>query len=218
MIRVLLIDDHSSFRQPLAFMMQREPDFEVVAQAGSLAEARRVLKDAKDVDVAVVDLDLPDGNGADLVRDLRTANPQGMVMILTATKERVQIARAVEAGASGVMHKSASISEIIDAVRRLSQGQQLLSTIEVIEMLRLVGEQRERDRDAKAAFARLTKREREVLQALADGLNDKEIADRLHISTETARTHMVNILGKLGVDSRLQALVVAVRHGAVKIA
>jgi two-component system nitrate/nitrite response regulator NarL len=216
-IRVLLVDDHSSFRQPLAFMMQREPDLEVVAQAGSLAEGRRVLKDAKDVGVAVVDLDLPDGNGADLVRDLRTANPRGMVMVLTASKDQAQIARAVEAGASGVMHKSASISEIIDAVRRLSEGQQLLSTIEVIEMLRLIGEQRERNRDAQAALGRLTKREREVLQALADGLNDKEIADRLRISTETARTHMVNILGKLGVDSRLQALVFAVRHGAVKI-
>ena len=217
MIRVLLVDDHSSFRQPLAFMMQREPDFEVVAQAASLAEGRRVLKDAKEVDVAVVDLDLPDGNGVDFVRDLRTANPQGMVMVLTASKDRIQIARAVEAGAAGVLHKSASIAEIIDAVRGLSEGQQLLSTIDVIEMLRLVGEQRERNRDAQAALGRLTKREREVLQALADGLNDKEIADRLHISTETARTHMVNILGKLGVDSRLQALVFAVRHGAVKI-
>ena len=217
MIRVLLVDDHSSFRQPLAFMMQREPDFEVVAQAGSLAEGRRVLKDAKEVDVAVVDLDLPDGNGVDFVRDLRTANQQGMVMVLTASKDRIQIARAVEAGAAGVLHKSASIAEIIDAVRGLSEGQQLLSTIDVIEMLRLVGEQRERNRDAQAALGRLTRREREVLQALADGLNDKEIADRLHISTETARTHMVNILGKLGVDSRLQALVFAVRHGAVKI-
>jgi DNA-binding NarL/FixJ family response regulator len=216
-IRVLLVDDHSSFRQPLAFMMQREPDLDVVAQAGSLAEGRRVLKNAKDVEVALVDLDLPDGNGADFVRDLRTANPQGMVMVLTASKDRIQIARAVEAGAAGVLHKSASIAEIIDAVRGLSEGQQLLSTIDVIEMLRLVGEQRERNRDAQAALGRLTRREREVLQALADGLNDKEIADRLHISTETARTHMVNILGKLGVDSRLQALVFAVRHGAVKI-
>jgi DNA-binding NarL/FixJ family response regulator len=81
----------------------------------------------------------------------------------------------------------------------------------------LVGQQREQDRAAQQALARLTPREREVLQALADGLNDKEIALRLKISTETARSHMVNILGKLGVDSRLQALVFAVRHGAIKI-
>ncbi len=214
MTRVLLVDDHASFRQPLAFMMEREEDLTVVAQAGSLAEGRRMLKD---IDVAVVDLDLPDGNGVELVRDLRAANRQGMVMVLTASTDQVTLARAVEAGAAGVVHKSVGIGEIINAVRRLSRGEQLLSTVEVIEMLRLVGEQREKGRDAQEALARLTKREREVLQALADGLNDKEIADRLRISTETARTHMVNILGKLNVDSRLQALVFAVRHGAVKI-
>ncbi len=215
MIRILLVDDHASFRQPLAFMIEREDDFTVVAQAGTLAEARRVLKD---VDVAVVDLDLPDGNGVDLVRELRAANPEGMVLVLTATTDRLQYARSVESGAAGVLNKSARISEIIDAVRRLSQGEQLLSPIQLIEMLRLVGEQREKNRDAQASLSRLTKREREVLQALTDGLNDREIADRLRISTETARTHMVNILGKLGVDSRLHALVFAVRHGAVKIA
>ncbi len=195
-------------------MMNLEPDMQVVAQAGSLAEARRVLKD---VDVAVVDLDLPDGSGVDLVGELRTANQHGSVLVLTASVVRLQLARAVEAGASGVMNKSARIDEIIDAVRRLNAGETLLSTAEVIEMLRFIGQQRDQGRDAQVALARLTKREREVLQALADGLNDKEIADHLHIATETARTHMANILGKLGVDSRLQALVFAVRHGAVTI-
>ncbi len=214
MTRVLLVDDHSSFRQPLAFMMGLEQGLEVVAQAGSLAEARKVLAG---VDVAVVDLDLPDGNGVDLVRELRTTNPNGMTLVLTASNDRLQYARSIEAGASGVMNKAAGLQEIISAVRRLSEGENLLSPKEVIEMLRLVGEYREKTRDSQAALARLTRREREVLQALADGLNDKEIADRLKISTETARTHMVNILGKLGVDSRLQALVFAVRHGAVSI-
>ena len=84
-------------------------------------------------------------------------------------------------------------------------------------MLRLATQQRERDREALAAASRLTPREREVLQGLAAGLGDKEIAQRLYISTETARTHMVNILAKLGVESRLQALVFAVRHGLVTI-
>lgn len=214
MIRVLLVDDHASFRQPLAFMMERESDMKVVAQAGTLAEARQNLSG---VDVAVVDLDLPDGNGVDLVRELRVSNPRGMVMVLTASQERLQFARAIEAGAAGVLNKSTGIGDIIAAVRRLAQGEALLSPMEVIELLRLAGEQREQTREARDSLARLTKREREVLQALADGLNDKEIAERLKISTETARTHMVNILGKLGVDSRLQALVFAVRYGGIEI-
>ncbi|HSH82335.1 MAG TPA: response regulator transcription factor [Herpetosiphonaceae bacterium] len=214
MIRVLLVDDHASFRQALAFMMDREPDITITAQAGSLAEGGRVLDG---VDVAVVDLELPDGNGTELVQELRAANPESLVLILTAADDALQLARAVEAGASGVLHKSAGISEIITAVRRLNQGEQLLSRREVIEMLHLLGEQREQNREAQAALARLTKREQEVLQALADGLNDKDIAERLNISGETARSHMVKILSKLGVNSRLQALVFAIRHGAVKI-
>ena len=214
MIRVLLVDDHTSFRQALAFMMDREPDITITAQAGSLAEGRRVVDG---VDVAVVDLELPDGNGTELVQELRAANPESLVLILTAAGNPVQLARAVEAGASGVLHKSAGISEVITAVRRLHEGEQLLSRREVIEMLNLLGEQREQNREAAAALARLTKREHEVLQALADGLNDKDIAERLSISGETARSHMVKILSKLGVNSRLQALVFAVRHGAVKI-
>lgn len=214
MIRVLLVDDHASFRQPLRFMFEREADFTVVGEAGSVAEAREQLHGS---DVAVVDLDLPDGSGVELVRALRAANPDGLVLILSASQDRSEFARAVEEGAAGVMHKSARISEIIDAVRRLSQGEQLLSPQEVVDLLRVSNRKREQSRHAQAALNRLTPREREVLQALADGLNDKEIAQRLHISSETARTHMVNILSKLGVDSRLQALVFAIRHRAVEI-
>jgi DNA-binding NarL/FixJ family response regulator len=212
--RVLLVEDHASFRQPLAFMLEREPDITGVEQAGSLAEARGRLGG---VDVAVVDLSLPDGNGVDLVRELRAANAHGVVLMLTASDNRAQFARAVEAGAAGVMHKSAGIDEIIGAVRRLRDGEVLLSPQQTIELLRLAGQNREHAREARAALARLTRRESEVLQALADGLNDKDIAQRLHVTTETVRTHMVNILGKLGVASRLQALVFALRHGAVTI-
>lgn len=214
MIRVLLVDDHVSFRQPLAYMFDREPDLHVVGQAGTIAEARGNLMD---IDLAVVDLNLPDGSGLDLIAELRTANPGAMALVLTASVDKVEWGRAIEAGATGVLHKSSTISDIITAARRLSAGEHLLSPREVSELLRLVGQQREQDRAAQQALARLTPREREVLQALADGLNDKEIALRLKISTETARSHMVNILGKLGVDSRLQALVFAVRHGAIKI-
>lgn len=214
MTRLLLVDDHSAFRQPLAFMLNREPDLEVVAQAGSLAEARGLLSG---IDLAVVDLGLPDGHGVDLVRDLRVSNPEGVILVLTAESDRPTIARAVEAGASGVLHKSSPIARIIEAIRALAEGQQLFSQTEVIDLLRLAGQNRDRDRVASDAVARLTPRERQVLQALADGLNDKEIGARLSISHETARTHMVNILQKLSVDSRLQALLFALRHGLVQV-
>lgn len=214
MIRVLLVDDHASSRQPLAILLEREPDLTVIGQAGSLTEARRLLAD---VDLAVVDLGLPDGDGVELVTDVRAANPEAQILVLTADTDRAHWARAVEAGAAGVLEKSSSIVDVIDALRRLAAGELLFSPREAIELLRLAGHQRDRDQTGQAALTRLTPREREVLQALADGLGDKEIAERLYISPKTARAHVVNVLGKLDVDSRLQALVFAVRHGAVTI-
>ena len=214
MIQVLLVDDHASFRESLALLLERQPGIAVVGQAGSLVEARALLRG---VDVAIVDLDLPDGHGSELVQELRAVNPDGMVLILTASSSRADLARTVEAGAAGALHKSVGTGEIICAVRRLSDGEQLFSPEEIIGMLRLASIQREQERDAQLALGRLTPREREVLQALAEGLNDKQMAERLHISTKTARAHMVSILAKLGVDSRLQALVFAVRHGFVEI-
>jgi DNA-binding NarL/FixJ family response regulator len=215
MIRVLLLDDHASFRQALAAIIEREPDFTVVAQAGSLAEAREMLP--QDVDVAVVDLGLPDGEGRAVIAALHRAQSRARVLVLTASIDPVQRAQAVEAGAAGVLHKSAALAEIVAAVRRLGAGEWLFAPHELVEMLRFVNRHREQQREATLLLQQLTPREREVLQALAAGLNSKEIAERLYITVETERTHMVNILSKLGVHSRLQALVFALRHGAVSI-
>ena len=214
MLRVLLVDDHLAFRQPLAFLLGREPDLAVVGQAGSLAEARPLLAAA---DVALVDLGLPDGDGADLIRELRAANPGARAVVLTASSDGTDAGRAVEAGAAGVLHKARPVAEIVAALRRLGAGEALLAPAAAVALLRQAGERRARDRAAEAAIGRLTPRELEVLAALADGLSDKEIADRLQVRLETVRTHMVNLLAKLGVDTRLQALVVGLRHGLVEV-
>ncbi len=214
MNRVLLVDDHASFREMLALVFDQEPEFEVVAQAGSLAEARRMLGS---VDLAVVDLILPDGDGTELIGELRAVNPHCAVLVLTASAEREAHARAVEAGAAGVLHKSVHIEDVISAARRLARGEAILPMDEVIELLRLASRQQKRDYEAQRTSEQLTPREREVLRALADGLSDKEIAERLHIGTGTVRNHFMNIFNKLGVHSRLQALVFAVRHGLVEI-
>lgn len=213
-VKILLVEDHASFRQALAFIFDREPEFTVAAQAGSLAEARPL---ADGIDVAVVDLGLPDGDGADLIRDLTSDNRKLTTLVLSASLDPTEFARAVEAGASGVLHKAAGIKEIVEAVRRLRAGEALLSPNEIIEMLRVVSRKRQEEREAQSSIDRLTRREKEVLQALAEGLDSKEIAQSLHITVETERTHMVNILTKLGVHSRLQALVFAARHGVVEI-
>ncbi len=115
------------------------------------------------------------------------------------------------------MHKSAGMDQITEAVRRLKAGETLLPVEEVVELLRLAGSRREKEQEARRAITRLTPREKEVLQALAEGLDSKHIAERLHISMETERNHMQSILAKLGVHSRLQALVFALRHSVVSV-
>jgi len=216
MQRLLLVEDHVSFRQTLALVFDGEPDFEVVAQAGSVAEARRVMG-GREADLGVVDLSLPDGEGIELIEDLREANPLFAALVLTASLDKAEHARAVEAGAAGVLHKSADVDEILDATRRLATGETLLSPEELVELLRIAGQSREEEREARASIEQLTRRELEVLYALAEGLSNKQIAERLHMSVDTERTHMMNILSKLGVHSRLQALLLAARHGLVEL-
>ncbi len=216
-IRIMLVDDHDSFRQPLAIMLEQELDLSVAAQAGSLAEAREVLEGSPEVDVAIVDLDLPDGSGTEFITELQAKEPNKQVLVLSAFFDEGFLARAIEAGAAGVVHKSSRLPEIMDAIRRLHSGEQLLSQREVIDAIRLVGRERREDHEARLIIDKLTPREREVLQALAEGLSDSEIAERLYVSIGTVRSHMTNLLSKLNVDSRLQALVFAVRHGLVEI-
>jgi len=216
MKRVLLVEDHASFRQTLAFIFDQQPEFEVVAQAGTLAEARRTMA-GSEADLGVIDLTLPDGEGTGLIGELREANPDFAALVLTASLDRAEHARAVEAGAAGVLHKSADVDAILDATRRLGEGETLLSEDDLISLLRLAGESREEEVEVRVSIEQITPREREVLQKLAEGLSNKEIAARLHMSVDTERTHMMNILNKLGVHSRLQALVFAARHGLVEI-
>jgi DNA-binding NarL/FixJ family response regulator len=216
MQRLVLVEDHASFRQTLAFVFDQEPDFDVVAQAGSLAEARRVMR-GREADLGVIDLTLPDGEGVELIEDLREANPHFAALVLTASLDELDHARAVEAGAAGVLHKSADVAEIMDAARRLAAGGTLISPQELVEMLRLAGESREEEREARASIEQLTRRELQVLEALAEGLTNREIAERLHMSVDTERTHMMNILNKLGVHSRLQALLFAARYGLIEL-
>ncbi|MEA2329996.1 MAG: hypothetical protein QOH58_134 [Thermoleophilaceae bacterium] len=213
-VRVLLVEDHTAVREAIATAFEQEQDFEIVGQAASLAEARTMLHD---VEVAVVDLGLPDGYGADLIRDLREVNPQAQALVLSASLDRGDIAQAVESGAAGALSKTAHLDELVDSVRRLRAGETLLPLEEVVELLRYAGRRREQEQEDRLAIGRLTPRELDVLQALAEGLDSQGVADRLHITLRTQRNHVASILAKLGVHSQLQALVFALRHDVVEI-
>jgi len=212
--RLGLVEDHSAVRQALAFVLEREGGFEVVAQAGSVAEAREF---PNEVDVAIIDLGLPDGDGIEVIKELLEKNPEIIALVLSATSDRTQLARAVEAGAAGLLHKATPLPEITQAVRRLLAGEALIAMDEVIEFLRLASREREKEYQEHLVMEQLTLREEEILQCLAEGLNDRQIAQQLHISIDTERNHMTSIFAKLGVKSRLQAILFAIRRGIVEI-
>lgn len=211
--RILIVDDHPALRGALAFVLNRQPGFTVVGEAGSLKEARGMLED---IDLAVLDLQLPDGDGVELIEYLHRANPRARTLVLTESLDRAQHGRAVAAGAAGVLHKGASLADIIDALKRLASGEALLSTGEMMDLLKLAASYAERQQLGKLLESRLTPREREVLQALADGLDSGQIAGRLGIRRETSHAHMVRLFAKLGVHSRTEALIVALRHNLVE--
>ena len=168
MQRILIVEDHASFRQTLAFVFDQQPEFRVVAQAGTLVEARRTM-DGSEADLGVIDLCLPDGEGTDLIEELRDANPDFAALVLTASLDRTEHARAVEAGAAGVLHKSADVDVILDATRRVGEGETLLSEDELISLLRLAGQNREEELEARASIEQITPREMEVLQIARRG-------------------------------------------------
>ncbi|HEV7807189.1 MAG TPA: PAS domain S-box protein [Solirubrobacteraceae bacterium] len=213
-VRILLVEDHAAVREAIAATFEREPDFTVVGQAGSLAQARGMLAG---VDVALLDLGLPDGFGPDLIAELRRRSPHAEAVVLSAALDRASLARAVESGAAGTIDKLAHLDEVVDAVRRLRAGQTLLAHDDVIELVAFERRRRRQETADRELIAHLTPREREVLQALAQGLDSQAIADRLHITLRTQRNHVANILAKLGVHSQLQALVFCLRYGVVKI-
>ena len=165
-IRIIVVEDHDTFRHPLAFMLEREPDLTVVARPRSLSEAREILESTElTVDVAIVDLNLPDGSGTDLIKDLRASRPRAKALVLSAISEQRYLAEAIEAGAAGVMHKSTRMIDLVQAVRRLAVGEQLLSQQEVIEALRFIGRERESHREAQALSEKLTPSERSGSEA-----------------------------------------------------
>lgn len=212
-VRVLLVEDHTAVREAIAGMLERESDLTVVGQVESLAEARELLQG---VDVVVLDLALPDGDGIALIPELRAASPGAQVLVLSANLDRAEIARAIEAGAAGALDKTVDLDQLVDAIRRLRAGQALLTSEEIVELLRFASDRRAQEDEDRQAIASLTPREREVLRALAAGLDGQAIADRLGVSVRTERNHVARILKKLGVHTQLHAVLVALRYGLIE--
>ena len=205
-IRILLADDHPVVRDGLAAMLATQPDFEVVGEAGTGAEA--VTEAARlRPDVVLMDLEMPALDGIEAIRLLRAADPKAQVVVLTAFDTDERIVGALQAGAQGYLLKGAPRGEIFAAIRTVSAGGALIPPVVASKLLRQV-------RAAEQPDA-LTAREKEVLGLVASGLANQEIAARLFISERTVKFHVSSLLAKLGAKNRTQAVRVARERGAL---
>ena len=214
MITVVLVEDHTSYAQALAAVIELTDDIEVVGRAQSADEAAQVLG-RQAADVVVVDLDLPGASGIDVLDDLRDRQAATAAVVLTALTDEAELGRAVEAGAAAVLHKSVDVTELLEVIRRVAHGATVLAAGPTSSWLRALAAERERTWMARTIRDTLTPRETEILQLLAAGHGSDAIAARLVISADTVQTHVRNLLGKLGVGSRLEAVTLALRMGIV---
>lgn len=214
MINLLIVDDHVSFRVPLAALLDRENDIDIAGQAGSIAEALELI-DSVPFNAALVDLTLPDGHGVDLLPVLAMAQPEAALVVLTGVTHPDAMPMAVAAGAVGFISKTADVEEIILALRTVHEGHPLIPPVEAMRLVRQAADLQSRATATDRALAQLSPRELDVLRYLARGLDNQAIADELHLGTNTVRSHVTHLLNKLGVHSRLQAALLAVRHQVV---
>lgn len=217
-ISLMLVDDERFYRSAMSRVLGQEPDMAVVAEASSFAEAHEFLCNyCGTVDVALLDLHLPDGSGIDLIYRLKDCCPHARAVVMAGKMDPREKAQVVEAGGFGYLDKSAALDDVTTAIRKAAAGKPILSPEETIALLRAIGIDRLRERPGPERVEHLTDREQEILAALAEGLTDKEMAGRLQISVATVHTHVTNILSKMDVHSRAQAIIAAVRAGLVEL-
>lgn len=207
MIRVFLVDDHEIVRRGIAQLVDAESDLSVVGEAGSVQEAGRRIE-ATMPDVAVLDVRLPDGNGIDLCRDIRSSHPGIACLILTAYDDDDALRSAVLAGASGYVLKDIRIRALIDAIRRAAAG----GTIQSADVLRRAATSLHAEVPHQDAGPSLSLRESQVLGLIAEGLTNREIGVRLGLAEKTVKNYVSGLLAKLGMERRTQAAVYGAEH------
>ncbi|MCZ7530435.1 MAG: response regulator transcription factor [Acidimicrobiia bacterium] len=216
-LRVLVVDDHALFRRGLELVLSQETDVEVVGEATDGVEAVEAA-DELSPDVVLMDVRMPRASGIDAARKIREKLPATKILMLTVSDDERDLYEAILAGANGYLLKEVSIEEVADAVRAVARGHSLISPSMASKLLTEFNELARRAEDRRLATApRLTAREIEVLKLVAKGLSNREIAEELFIAENTVKNHIRNILEKLGLHSRMEAVVYAMREKLLEI-
>ncbi|MEV6202940.1 response regulator transcription factor [Streptomyces sp. NPDC051771] len=206
--RVFLVDDHEVVRRGLRDLIDDEPDMRVVGEA-STADQALARGPALRPDVAVLDVRLPDGDGIAVCRELRSRMPELACLMLTSFDDEDALLDAIMAGASGYVLKQIKGSDLVAAVRTVATGQSMLDPATTARLMRSLRDPEAAQPPEDERLAALSERERSVLELIGEGLTNRQIAKRLYLSEKTVKNHISRLLGKLGVERRVQAAVIA---------
>ena len=217
-VSLLICDDHKILTDALAMVVERDPGLRMVAPPVHEPEAAIAICEEHLPDVVLMDIVFKGPmNGIQATRKIKEASPSTKVVIMTAHDDERLLVEAVEAGASGFLGKDEAANEVLAAAKAAADGEVLIDPTVLTRLLHQVAREREARREFQDLLEDLTDREREILQLLAEGLRNDDIAAKLFISPQTVQTHVRNILGKLRVHSKLEAVAFAVKHGAIQV-
>lgn len=204
-VRVFLLDDHEVVRRGLRELLETEPDLQVVGEAGTADEALARIP-ATQPNVAVLDVRLPDGNGIEVCREIRSQHPEIACLMLTSFADDEAMFSAIMAGAAGFVLKQVRGAELVEGIRRVAQGESLLDPATTARVL-----DRIRSRPDNDELSALTAQERVLLGHIAEGLTNRQIGEQMHLAEKTIKNYVSNLLGKLGMSRRTEAAVYAAR-------
>jgi len=211
-IQIVVVDDHPVLRDGLTAVLSTQPDFRVIGEAESGAEAVEIVVELRP-DIVMLDLEMPEMDGVETLKRFREHDPDIRVIVFTAFDTDERILAAVQAGAQGYLLKGAPRDQIFQAVRVVHSGDSLLQPVIASKLLRQVSQTAE----AADVLGSVTPRESEVLNLLAQGLQNKEIAGQLGISERTVKFHVGSILSKLNAGNRTEAVTIAVQRGLIEL-
>lgn len=213
-IRIILADDHTVIRSGLRLLLEQQPDFKVVAEAEDGRQAVQLVAEHHP-DVVILDIGMPRLNGIEATRQIVAQEPHPNVVILSMHSDESYVLRALKAGARGYILKNAADADLIRAVRAVSEGKSFFSPV-IGKMLLEDYVRQVREKEVEDSYDLLTPREREILQLLAEGKTNKEVANVLGLSPHTIETHRGNILEKLNLHSVPELILYAVRKGIIQ--
>jgi DNA-binding NarL/FixJ family response regulator len=214
-IRVLVADDHAIVREGLSIMLGNQPDMDVVGQAVNGREALQLV-DEQDPDVAVIDISMPEMNGIDAIQQMIPHHPRLKVIVLSIHETKPYVFRALKAGAMGYLTKETAGLEVVEAVRAVYRGERYLSR-RIADLLMDASLQKLESWIELSPLDRLSAREREILQLVAEGKTSQEIAARLSISSKTVDTYRSRLMRKIGVEDMAGLVKFAIQHGVISL-